>query len=201
MNINFSFAFVAPVPAALGRAYGALRLQPPLLGHQGCSVCRWASLCAGPPAAGWAAPPSARRTAARPAFPGTGCWPAQSLLLDDQKRSSHISFFHIDVKGWLSLWKGRCSVERALTQVAIDDFAVVHLTSHCANLLELRLLALHAFLQPLQLLALGDGLLLTTLLLLQVTQTLLLHRTNINILWGITKILNIYMLSGLANFR
>lgn len=61
------------------------------------------------------------------------------------------------------------------TQVAIDNLAVVHLASHCPNLLELCLLALHAILQSLQLLALRNCLLLTPLLLLQVTQTLLLQ--------------------------
>lgn len=62
-----------------------------------------------------------------------------------------------------------------LTQVAVDDLAVVHLASHGADLLQLGLLALHALLQPLQLLALRDGLLLAPLLLLQVAQALLLH--------------------------
>lgn len=63
------------------------------------------------------------------------------------------------------------------TQVDIDDLAVVHLASHRPNLLELGLLALHALLQLLQFFALWNGLLLSPLLLLQVTQTLLLQRT------------------------
>lgn len=58
---------------------------------------------------------------------------------------------------------------RIHTQVAIDDLAVVHLASHCPNLLELCLLVLHTILQPLQLLALRNSLLLTSLLLLEVT--------------------------------
>lgn len=66
------------------------------------------------------------------------------------------------------------------TQVAIDDLAVVHLASHRPNLLELCLLALHTFLQPLQLLRLWNGLLLAPLLLLQVAQTLLLQRIKCN---------------------
>ena len=60
------------------------------------------------------------------------------------------------------------------TQVAVDDFAVVHLAPHGADLLELGLLALHALLEPLQLLRLRHGLLLPALLLFQVAQTLLL---------------------------
>lgn len=67
-----------------------------------------------------------------------------------------------------------------LTQVAIDDLAVVHLASHCPNLLELCLLALHAFLQLLQLLCLRHRLLLASLLLLQVTQPLLLQKMKFN---------------------
>lgn len=55
---------------------------------------------------------------------------------------------------WLHVARKVDSVESIHTQVAIDDFAVVHLASHRPNLLELCLLALHAILQPLQLLAL-----------------------------------------------
>lgn len=62
------------------------------------------------------------------------------------------------------------------TQVAVDDLAVVHLASHCPNLLQLCLLALHTVLQPLQFLTLRHSCLLTALLLFQVTQTLLLKR-------------------------
>lgn len=65
---------------------------------------------------------------------------------------------------------------RARTQVAVDDLAVVHLASHRPDLLQLCLLALHAVLEPLQLLTLRDSCLLTALLLFQVTQTLLLKR-------------------------
>lgn len=39
-----------------------------------------------------------------------------------------------------------------LTQVSIDQLAVVHLSSHGSDLLQLGLLSLHAILQPLQLL-------------------------------------------------
>lgn len=62
-----------------------------------------------------------------------------------------------------------------LTQVAVDDFAVVHLAPHGTDLLKLGLLALHALLEPLQLLTLRHRLLLPPLLLFQVAQTLLLQ--------------------------
>lgn len=84
-----------PLPEALGRVYGALRLRHLLLGHRGWSVCRWASPSAGPPAAGWAAPPSALPTVAQPASLGTGCWPAQFLPLEERNEgiaSAHSKF-------------------------------------------------------------------------------------------------------------
>lgn len=64
------------------------------------------------------------------------------------------------------------------TQVAVDNFAVVHLAPHGSDLLEFGLLTLHPVFQPLQFLCLRHGLLLTPLLLLQITQTLLLRREN-----------------------
>lgn len=41
---------------------------------------------------------------------------------------------------------------RRLTQVSVDKLAVVHLSSHGSDLLQLGLLGVHTFLQPLQLL-------------------------------------------------
>lgn len=54
----------------------------------------------------------------------------------------------------------------AHTQIAVHDFAVVHLSSHGPDLLQLVLLGFHSFLQFLKLLILRNGLLLAALLLL-----------------------------------
>lgn len=61
------------------------------------------------------------------------------------------------------------------TQVAIDEFAVVHLASHGTDLLEFGFLTVHPFPQPLELLTLRHGLALTWVLLLQIPQSLLLN--------------------------
>lgn len=61
------------------------------------------------------------------------------------------------------------------TQVAIDEFAVVHLPPHGTDLLEFGFLTFHSFPQPLELLTLRHGLALTWVLLLQIPQSLLLN--------------------------
>lgn len=62
----------------------------------------------------------------------------------------------------------------ALTQVAVHEFAVVHLSSHGTDFLQFILLGFHALLQSLELLVLRNRLLLVALLLLQEMQALLL---------------------------
>lgn len=61
-----------------------------------------------------------------------------------------------------------------LTQVAIDEFAVVHLTPHGTDLFEFGFLILHSFPQPLEFVTLRHRLALTWVLLLQIPQSLLL---------------------------
>ncbi len=61
------------------------------------------------------------------------------------------------------------------TQVAIDEFAVVHLPPHGTDLLEFGFLTFHSFPQPLELLTLRHGLALTWVLVLQIPQSLLLN--------------------------
>ena len=60
-----------------------------------------------------------------------------------------------------------CKRTAALTQIAIHNFAVVHLSSHGADFLQLILLGFHALLQFLELLIFRNRLLLMALLLLQ----------------------------------
>lgn len=63
---------------------------------------------------------------------------------------------------------------RARTQVAVHDFAVVHLPPGGADPLQLVFLGFHSLLQLLELLVFRHRLLLAALLLLQEMQTLLL---------------------------
>lgn len=76
------------IPAAPGRVCGApgQRCQwPDPRGSAGHLVC----LSSGPPAAGWADPPSRRLSAALPASPGTSRWCARSRRLKDHSWVIH----------------------------------------------------------------------------------------------------------------
>ncbi len=76
------------IPAAPGRVCGAPGQRcrwPDPQGSAGHLVC----LSSGPPAAGWADPPSRRLSAALPASPGTARWCARSLRLTDHSCVIH----------------------------------------------------------------------------------------------------------------
>lgn len=92
MKLN-SWVECVVIPAAPGTVCGAPGQRCRWPDHRG-SAGHLVYLSSGPPAAGWADPPSRRLPAALPACPGTARWCARSLRLTDHSWVIHTQNLH-----------------------------------------------------------------------------------------------------------